>query len=160
MPSSLKNITFAASINGKSIYLDIIIPFKYSPLEAAYSLPAFFTNRSSIVSNSSSKLRSSSKPFIISLYLFFIFSIIGLYSKPAAACSYAEYSKSVTLSSSSFLLPGAEGTTKRLSLSARIISATFLNCSALARELPPNFATIFILFIKFYNKNYSFQNYL
>jgi hypothetical protein len=31
-------------------------------------------------------------------------------------------------------------------LSARMISPTFLNCSALARELPPNFTTFFIFF--------------
>ena len=31
-------------------------------------------------------------------------------------------------------------------LSARIISPTFLNCFALARELPPNFTTFFMMF--------------
>ena len=42
-------------------------------------------------------------------------------------------------------LPGAEGTTYLLPSSSRMIAPTFRNCSALARELPPNFTTFFII---------------
>ena len=45
----------------------------------------------------------------------------------------------------SYRFPGAEGTTNALPSSAWIIFPTLTNCSALARELPPNLTTFFIL---------------
>ena len=50
-------------------------------------------------------------------------------------------SKSVTFTSSGYLLPGAETTIIRLSLSDAMISHVFFICTAEASEVPPNFAT-------------------
>ena len=55
--------------------------------------------------------------------------------------------------------PGAEGTTKRRLASAAIISLTFLNCSASARELPPNFTTLISAILNLYLNHIYFSQY-
>src|SRR5699024_9934251 len=68
--------------------------------------------------------------------------------------SYRRINKSVVFTSSLYLFPGADTTTIFLASSELTMSNTFLICSALETELPPNFDT----FIMSYNLSKKSEN--